>query len=43
MTVINQVQPSEVVVNNAFPTKATQVVERDASDEINRTVTTYES
>jgi len=42
VTVINQVQPSEVVVNNAFPSRATQVVERDANDEIAKTVTTYE-
>jgi len=42
VTVINQVQPSDVVVNNAFASKAVQVVERDANDEITRTVTTYE-
>ena len=40
--VTNQVQPTSVVVNNAFPTKAVQVVERDAHDEITKTVTTYE-
>ena len=40
--VTNQVQPTSVVVNNAFPTKAVQVVERDAKDEITKTVTTYE-
>lgn len=43
VTVINQVQPTEVVVNNAFATKAVQTVERDANDEITKTVTTYEA
>lgn len=41
--VTNEVQPSEVIVNNAFASKATQVVERDANDEITQTVTTYEA
>ncbi len=43
VNVINDVQPAPVTVNNAFPSRATQVVERDANDEITRTVTTYES
>jgi HK97 family phage portal protein len=33
---------AQVVVNNAFPTKSVQTVERDANDEITRTVTTHE-
>lgn len=38
------VQPAEVVVNNTHPERAIQVVERDsATDEIVRTVTTYEA
>jgi phage gp29-like protein len=37
------VQPADVVVNNTHPSRAIQVVERDtATDEITRTVTTYE-
>ena len=36
------IQPAQVVVNNAFATKAIQTVERNADDEITRTVTTYE-
>jgi hypothetical protein len=36
------IQPAPVVVNNAFATKAIQTVERNADDEITRTVTTYE-
>lgn len=35
------VQPADVVVNNTHPSQAVQVVERDANDEITRTVTTY--
>lgn len=35
------VQPAAVVVNNTHPASATQTVERDANDEIVRTVTTY--
>ena len=42
VTVINQVQPSNVVVNNAFPKKSVQTVERDANDEITRTVTEHQ-
>jgi len=41
--ITNQVQPSEVVVNNAFASKAVQVVERDTNDEIKRTVTEHEA
>lgn len=37
------VQPADVVVNNMHPAKAVQTVERDANDEIVRTVTTYQS
>jgi HK97 family phage portal protein len=37
------VQPSDVVVNNTHPSKAIQVVERNKSDEITKTITTYES
>lgn len=38
------VQPAEVVVNNTHPTRAIQTVERDpATDEISRTITTYEA
>jgi len=36
------VQPAEVVVNNTHPARAVQVVERDAQDEITRTVTTFD-
>jgi hypothetical protein len=43
VTVVNQVQPADVIVNNAHPVRAVQTVERDASDEILRTVTTYET
>jgi len=42
VTVINQVQPAAVVVNNAFPKKSVQTVERDANDEITRTVTEHQ-
>lgn len=42
VNVVNEVQPAPVTVNNAFASKATQVVERDANDEIIRTVTEYE-
>lgn len=42
VTVINQVQPADVTVNNTHPARAIQTVERDANDEITRTVTTYE-
>ena len=42
VTVINQVQPADVVVNNAFPKKSVQTVERDANDEITRTVTEHQ-
>lgn len=41
VTVINQVQPADVVVNNAFPKKSIQTVERDGNDEITRTVTEH--
>ena len=42
VTVINQVHPADVVVNNAFPKKSIQTVERDANDEITRTVTEHQ-
>ena len=42
VTVINQVQPADVVVNNAFPKKSIQTVERDGNDEITRTVTEHQ-
>lgn len=35
------IQPADVVVNNTHPSRAVQVVERDANDEITRTLTTY--
>lgn len=41
INVTNQVQPAPVTVSH--PTRAIQTVERDANDEITRTVTTYES
>lgn len=41
VNITNQVQPADVVVNNTHPSSAVQVVERDANDEIARTVTTY--
>jgi hypothetical protein len=41
VNIVNEVQPSEVVVNNTHPSKAIQTVERDAKDEITQTVTTY--
>lgn len=37
------VPEAQVIVNNTHPTRAIQTVERDANDEITRTVTTYES
>ena len=37
------VQPADVVINNTHPTRAVQTVERDANDEIVRTVTTYQT
>ena len=40
--VVNNVTPSEVVVNNCHPHTAIQTVERDENDEIVRTVTRYE-
>jgi phage gp29-like protein len=43
VNITNEVQPAPVTVNNAFASKATQVVERDANDEIVSTVTTYEA
>lgn len=43
VTVVNQVQPAPVTVNNVQPKRAVQTVERDANDEITRTVTTYEN
>ena len=39
----NTVQAAEVVVHNTHPARAIQTVERDANDEITRTVTTYEA
>lgn len=41
VNVVNQVQPSEVVVNNAFATRAVQTVQRDKNDEITATVTEF--
>lgn len=43
VNVTNNVQPADVVVNNTHPARAVQTVERDANDEITRTVTTYEN
>jgi len=40
--ITNTVQPADVVVNNAFPTKAVQTVQRDERDEITSTTTKYE-
>lgn len=40
--VVNQVQPAAVTVVDNHPTRAVQTVERDADDEITRTVTVYE-
>lgn len=37
------VAPADVIVNNTHPSRAVQHVERDADDEIIRTVTTYEA
>jgi phage gp29-like protein len=37
------VQPAPVTVNNTHPAQAIQTVERDANDEIVRTVTTYQA
>jgi hypothetical protein len=42
VTVINQVEPAAVTVVDNHPTRSVQTVERDANDEITRTVTTYE-
>ena len=42
VNVTNQVAPAPVTVNNTHPARAVQVVERDAQDEITRTVTTFE-
>ncbi len=42
VTVINQVQPAAVVVHNAFPKKSVKTEERDANDEITRTVTEHQ-
>jgi hypothetical protein len=42
VTVINQVEPAAVTVVDSHPTRSVQTVERDANDEITRTVTTYE-
>lgn len=42
VNITNQVQPAEVVVNNAFPKRSVQTVERDANDEITRTVTDHQ-
>jgi hypothetical protein len=42
VTVINQVEPAPVTVVDNHPTRSVQTVERDANDEITRTVTTYE-
>jgi hypothetical protein len=39
--IVNDVQPAPVTVVDSHPTQAVQVVERDANDEILRTVTTY--
>ncbi len=43
VTVVNQVEPAPVTVHTAQPKRAIQTVERDANDEIVRTVTTYEN
>ena len=43
VTVVNQVQPSDVIVQNNHPARAIQTVERDGNDEILRTITTYET
>jgi hypothetical protein len=42
VTVVNQVEPAAVTVVDSHPTRSVQTVERDANDEITRTVTTYE-
>lgn len=42
VNVTNQVQPADVTVVDNHPVRSVQVVERDASDEITRTVTTFE-
>jgi hypothetical protein len=42
VNVVNQVQPAAVTVVDSHPTRSVQTVERDANDEITRTVTTYE-
>ena len=40
--IVNQVQPAEVTVVDNHPVRSVQTVERDANDEIIRTVTTFE-
>lgn len=42
VNVTNDVQPAPVTVNNTHPARAIQTVERDANDEITKTITTYE-
>ena len=42
VNITNDVQPAPVTVNNAFAKRAVQTVERDADDEIVKTVTTFE-
>jgi hypothetical protein len=42
VNVTNQVQPSQVTVVDSHPLRSVQTVERDANDEIVRTVTTFE-
>jgi hypothetical protein len=42
VNVVNQVQPAPVTLVDNHPTRSVQTVERDANDEITRTVTTYE-
>jgi lambda family phage portal protein len=42
VNVVNQVQPAPVTVVDNHPNRAVQTVERDADDEIIRTVTIYE-
>lgn len=43
VNIVNEVKPAEVTVLDNHPKRAVQTVERDANDEITRTITTYES
>lgn len=42
VNVYNEVKPSDVTVVDNHPKRAVQTVERDANDEISKTIITYE-